>query len=419
MKFISSLDRFVKNKTRIIPKNSKIGLLANQCSYSFLYKKYSFELLEPDTIFLLEHGFFSEFQDQVSLDDIESYRRWFSANWISLYDGDESSLYPKKEDIRHLDWLIIDLQDVGSRYYTFLNSVFYVLEVIHKENLECNFIILDKPNPLIKDYSKRIVEGTPLQERYQSFVGIKGLLHRHGFTPMELILYFLELLQGVKKKYKLWFVPFDLNLPIVEYFEGKKLLKEVNLTPQCYMMDFEIYPSPNMPSIKTAKVYTGQCLLEGTNLSEGRGTTRPFEMFGAPYITEKILNQISEDPIFAKLGVLLRKIKFIPTSNKYHNIICKGWQLHIINDKKYHSLLTTMYLLKQLKQHCPEFDWYRGIYEFKSQFLAIQYLLGDDFLFRYVDSNSISLEEVDSYIKKQQSKWKLQTKKYLLYKQVV
>ncbi len=416
MKFISSLDRFLINKKKILPKNSKIGLFTNQVSFSFLYKKYSFELLEPDIIFLLEHGFFSEFQDQVSLKEIQTYQKWYCTKWISLYGEEESSLYPKKEVIQNLNWLIIDLQDVGSRYYTFLNSVFYALEVVYKEHLECNFVILDRPNPLVKNESRRNVEGSPLKKPYQSFVGIEGVLHRHGFTSAELIHYFIDQFKNLKNRCKIWVVPFDPNIPIQEISKGKKFSEQIPLSSKKILLDFEIYPSPNMPSLKTAKVYTGQCLLEGTNLSEGRGTTKPFEIFGAPFITESILEQISEDPVFSKLGVILRKLKFIPTSSKYKNTICNGWQLHIISEKKYHSLLATMIVLKKLKQLCPEFDWYKGVYEFKSQFLAIEYLLGDDFLFQFINSNSISIDELFSYLNQQQSKWKVLTKKYYLYK---
>lgn len=416
MNYISSLDRFYKSKNKIISKKSKIGLFANQCSYSFLYKKYSFELFEPEIVFLLEHGFFSEFPDQISIQDEENYKKIYSTNWISLYGADFDSLYPKKENLQNLDWIIIDIQDVGSRYYTFLNSVYFLLETIIKEKLECNIILLDRPNPLIKNYSKRKLEGSPLQKKYESFVGISEILHRHGLTPGELLFYYLERLLNKNFKNQIWIVPFDQSLPIMKLYPEKDQLKIKENIDSVLSDNFEIYPSPNMPSHKTALVYTGQCLLEGTNLSEGRGTTKPFEIFGAPFLEFDVINKISELSLWKKIGIILRNLKFIPTSNKYRNQICNGWQIHILKEDKYHSLFTTIAILKEIKKISKDFDWYRGIYEFKKDFLAIEYLLGDDFLFEFLEIDKISLDELYNYLLKNQNLWKKKIKKYLIYK---
>ncbi|MFN3604955.1 MAG: DUF1343 domain-containing protein [Leptonema sp. (in: bacteria)] len=415
MKLFSSLDRFIAIKDQIIPKGAKIGLFTNQCSYSFQYKKYSYELIEPNTIFLLEHGFFSELQDQISIQNIENYKRWYSANWISLYGEEFTSLFPKKKNLENLDWIIIDIQDVGSRYYTFLTSVYYLLNVIYKENLDCNLIILDRPNPLIRKYSKRIFEGSPLQKKYQSFVGVEGVLHKHGLTPAELICYSIDRNMNHDSKNEVWIVPFSPRVAIQKKYPKEFILSETKSSNLVLYNAFEIYPSPNMPSYKTAKVYTGQCLLEGTNLSEGRGTTKPFEIFGAPYLSKEILTKISTLSILDQLGVILRELKFIPTSNKYQNQICMGWQMHIIDERKYHSLLTTLFILKNIKQLSNELDWYRGVYEFKSEFLAIEYLLGDEFLFDYLNKNKISFDDLYQYLYKQQNLWKNNIKKYFLY----
>lgn len=416
MNFSPSLERFYKIKNKIISKNSRIGLLTNQCSYSFLYKKYSFELFEPEVVFLLEHGFFSEFQDQISIQDEANYKKIYHTNWISLYGKDFGSLYPKKENLKNLDWIIIDIQDIGSRYYTFLTSVYFLLETIIKEKLECNIILLDRPNPLIKNYSKRKFEGSPLQKKYESFVGVSEILHKHGLTSGELLFYYVERLFNKNLKNQIWVVPFDSNLPIFKIFPEKNQLMLKEKINSILPEDFEIYPSPNMPSFKTARVYTGQCLLEGTNLSEGRGTTKPFEIFGAPFLEFEVISKISELSLLKKMGVILRKLKFIPTSNKYHNQVCNGWQLHILKEDKYHSLFTTIAILKEIKKICKDFDWYRGIYEFKRDFLAIEYLLGDNFLFEFLEFNKFSFDELYEYLRKHQNLWKKKIKKYLIYK---
>lgn len=416
MNFSPSLERFYKVKNKIISKNSRIGLLTNQCSYSFLYKKYSFELFEPEVVFLLEHGFFSEFQDQISIQDEANYKKIYHTNWISLYGKDFGSLYPKKENLKNLDWIIIDIQDIGSRYYTFLTSVYFLLETIIKEKLECNIILLDRPNPLIKNYSKRKFEGSPLQKKYESFVGVSEILHKHGLTSGELLFYYVERLFNKNLKNQIWVVPFDSNLPIFKIFPEKNQLMLKEKINSILPEDFEIYPSPNMPSFKTARVYTGQCLLEGTNLSEGRGTTKPFEIFGAPFLEFEVISKISELSLLKKMGVILRKLKFIPTSNKYHNQVCNGWQLHILKEDKYHSLFTTIAILKEIKKICKDFDWYRGIYEFKRDFLAIEYLLGDNFLFEFLEFNKFSFDELYEYLRKHQNLWKKKIKKYLIYK---
>lgn len=414
MEYINSLDRFLRIKNKLIQKNSKVGLVSNQCSYSFIQKKYSFELLEVQKVFLLEHGFFSELQDQVPINQIQFYQEFKYIDWISLYGDSEESLKPKQRDILDLDVFIIDIQDIGSRYYTFLTSAYYILKEILIQNLEKTIVILDRPNPIIESFKNRNPQGSPLQEPYESFVGIKDILHQHGLNPSELLYYYWICNNHRKNKSRIYVIPFIKKIPVCQIYPEKRIIKE-HINFRTINIFFDIMPSPNMPSLKTAKVYPGQCLLEGTNLSEGRGTTKPFEIFGAPYIDVHLLQHISNEEKFKKLGVILRIIRFIPTSNKYAHIPCNGWQLHIINSKKYHSLMVTLLILKKLRQLSKDFDWYRGTYEFKNQYLAIEYLLGDNFLFHFLESHSLTLDDVDKYLKKEQLKWLKKIKKFLLY----
>lgn len=416
MEILNTLDRFYKNKKKFIHKNTKVGLISNQCSYSFKEQKYSFELLEVQKVFLLEHGFFSELQDQVPINNLEFYQQFKHIDWISLYGKSEESLKPQLKDIQDIEVFIIDIQDVGSRYYTFLTSAYYFLKEILEHNLTKTIIILDRPNPLINNFQYRNAQGSPLQEKYESFVGIKGVLHQHGLFPSELLYYYWIKNNTKNNHSKIYFVPFTKNLPIQQIYPEHRIVKETgNFTD--FNLYFDIYPSPNMPSIKTAKVYSGQCLLEGTNLSEGRGTTKPFEIFGAPYIDTQLQNLIIHKhwDILKKLGIILRKIRFIPVASKYVSMPCNGWQIHIADEKKLHPLMSTMFILKKIKENSKDFDWYRGIYEYKNEYLAIQYLLGDDFLINFFESSKISLDEIYKYFKKEQLIWQKKIKKFLLY----
>ncbi|MEI9809593.1 MAG: exo-beta-N-acetylmuramidase NamZ domain-containing protein [Bacteroidota bacterium] len=174
------------------------------------------------------------------------------SNGISLYNSTDHSLTASREQLAALDTIIIDIQDAGSRYYTYTVTVWLLLQKITALHLDLTIIVLDKPNP-----AGRQVEGTRINNEYASFIGLEGLPHRHGLTIAELCNYFREKLQG---KWEL----------IVSTIRKKEIVF--------------IPPSPNIPSVNTCWVYSGQCLWEGTNISEGRGTTLPFETIGAPFL---------------------------------------------------------------------------------------------------------------------------------------
>ncbi|MCS7205118.1 MAG: DUF1343 domain-containing protein [Leptospiraceae bacterium] len=414
--YISSLERFLVNSKKIIPKNANLGLVANQVSFSFYFTKYSFEILNPKKVFLLEHGFFSELQDQIPITSKSIYQKYSDIQWISLYGETFDSLKPQKRDLEDLDVLVVDIQDVGSRYYTFLTSVLYILQAIVDYQLRIKIIVLDRINPTFHN-NKRSFEGTPLQKKFVSFVGVEGILHRHGLTPAELLFYYWINIKN-RNQSEFLFVPYHKEVPIQKLYPEREIIledKEDKRIIRFSQNPFDIYPSPNMPTTTTAKVYTGQCLLEGTNLSEGRGTTKPFEIFGAPFIDKKIQEKISNSIEFQKLGVVLRPMTFIPNYHKFKNEICHGWQIHITDEKKYHSLFTTLLILRYLHKWTKDFDWFRGVYEFRSEYLAVLYLLGDEELFRFVESDKVSPNDLFSYLKKHEHVWKTKVKKFFLY----
>ena len=203
-----------------------------------------------------EHGFGAEAQDLIGVADANHSR--YGCPVHSLYGDSLQSLRPRREALRGLDVLLIDLPDIGTRYYTFQATMLFCLEAA----AECAppVIVLDRPNPL----GGVAIEGPTIQPGFESFVGCHPIAIRHGMTLGELAsLYVSERA-----------IPVSLSVVRCEGWQRDQYFDDTGLP--------WVLPSPNMPTLETALVYPGQCLIEGTNLSEGRGTTRPFELFGAP-----------------------------------------------------------------------------------------------------------------------------------------
>ncbi|MCW7467102.1 DUF1343 domain-containing protein [Leptospira levettii] len=375
--------KFLKNIQKL--SGCLAGILTNQSAFGYLgkyhFQTYS-EIFNLKTIFLPEHGLFAELQDQVSGDEL-SYL-FGEMQIVNLYGKEESSLVPPKESLKNLDVVIIDIKDVGSRYYTFLTTAYYILEELSKLKKETGkspvFLVIDSPNPIGTK-----VEGSPLQETYESFVGVKSVLHRHGLTPGGLLTYYNE--------------TFHLNVDVVVVPVGVFHPNKVN--------SFEwVPPSPNIPTQNTCYVYPGMCLLEGTNLSEGRGTTKPFETFGAPYLLGKEKLELDKRLLSHQKGsFLLRNLRFLPTFHKYAGIICEGYQLMVLKPKQFHSLYFTLYFLKQIHELFPnQFEFLKGVYEFRSDRPAIELLAGDSYLLDYL-YGKYSDSDLERYLEEKESVW--------------
>ena len=301
-------------------------------------------------LFTPEHGFFAVEQDQIPV----SRDLFPGVETIPLYGESSDSLYPKGEHMEDLDGIIIDLQDVGARYYTYVWSALIVMREFARRGKEV--IILDRPNPI----NGVDVEG-PVNEII-SFVGMYPVPIRHGRT-------YGEILYEVAEKENLHVIWYG-----VEEWDRSRYFDELNLP--------WVMPSPNMPTIDTAIVYPGMCLLEGTNLSEGRGTTRPFEIFGAPYI----------DPFEMKHflhveGAIFRPLYFKPTFGKYAGQVIGGFQIHVIDRRKFKPVRTAVHILETVKRLYPEhFRWKNPPYEFEEETMPIDLLWGNDWLRRHIDA---------------------------------
>ncbi len=374
MKKVKSLDKW---------KNKAVGLLTNQSAFGFKndyhYQYYRNEL-DLKVLFLPEHGLFAELQDQVSGKDL-NYSIG-NTEIVNLYGDEEQTLVPPKEHLRKLDLVIIDIRDVGSRYYTFLTTANYILHAISElnqsEGTKIEALVVDSPNPIGDK-----VEGTPLHSTYSSFVGVPTVLHRHGLSPATLLAFYKE---EFSYKLSLYYLPIGVIYP----------KKSKHWIP----------PSPNIPFSSTCLVYPGQCLLEGTNLSEGRGTTRPFETFGAPYLLGSAKAELERRmKTHQKNCYTLRPLRFLPTFHKHQGIICEGYQILVDDPDKFHSLYFTLFLLKQLKDLFPnEFAYLKGVYEFRSNLSAIELLVGDPILLEYLHGKS-SDKDIEDYLKTQEKTW--------------
>jgi uncharacterized protein YbbC (DUF1343 family) len=251
-----------------------------------------------------------------------------------------------------IDTIVFDMQDVGSRYYTFIYTLSYIMEACGEANIEV--VVLDRPNPI----NGVEMEGPMLEAGYESFVGRFPLPIRHGMTVGELARYFSGEC-GIRCELEI--VPVK-NWMRTTYYEETKL-------PW-------VLPSPNMPLVETALVYPGMCLLEGTNMSEGRGTTRPFEIFGAPWIDPDRLCKAMGD--FSPAGMGLRPLYFRPTFNKYHQELCGGAQIHIADRREFRPVrfaLTLLYIL--LRDYRELFRWKQPPYEFVTDRMPIDILFGN------------------------------------------
>jgi uncharacterized protein YbbC (DUF1343 family) len=378
-------------------KTLKVGMLTNQSAF-FTDKSSSYHFqffskkLNLVTLFMPEHGLFAELQDQVSGSQLKY--NYGEVGIINLYGDTEDSLVAKEKAFDDLDLIMIDIRDVGSRYYTFLTSAFYLLKSVSEYNKRTDkksimICVVDSPNPI-----GRKIEGTPLQKEFESFVGVFGVVHRHGLTPAELLSYYNY--------------TYSLSLQIDILPIGELYIEEENSF-------YWIPPSPNIPTRNTCFVYPGQCLLEGTNLSEGRGTTRPFEIFGAPFIDiqDPLLKSVLETNMDGTY--ILRPLFFQPTFHKFTNQRCGGFQIIIQDPKKFHSLLFTLHFIKTIKDYYPEnFEYLKGPYEFRSDRPAIELLVGDSYLLDYL-SGKTGFKMVRQYLNDKEAEWKKERKPYLLY----
>ena len=268
--------------------------------------------------------------------------------------------------LKGIDALVIDLQDVGSRYYTFIWTMELCVQACAEEGK--SVIILDRPNPI----GGTLIEGTVLEPEYSSFVGQRPLPARLGMTIGEIGSYFRDA----------FYPSLDLHIIPLQGWKRGMWFNDCGLP--------WVLPSPNMPTLDTALVYPGMCLLEGTSLSEGRGTTKPFEIFGAPFIEPKRLVKRLQE--FKLPGVLFRPLYFEPSFQKHARMLCGGAQIHVMNREKFRPFKTAVAILKSVKELYPaELLWRDPPYEYETKRVPFDILAGTSRLRKEIEQG----EELD------------------------
>lgn len=343
-----------------------------------------------------QHGMRGDKQDNmVESDDYTDPHHGIPV--FSLY-GDVR--YPTDDMMQTFDVLLVDLQDIGTRIYTYVTTLIYFLEACSKHSKAV--WVLDRPNP-----AGRPIEGTILEEGWESFVGAGPLIMRHGLTLAELAKWYVALKN------------LDVEL---------KTLDMPGYDPDCapgfgwplHELPW-VNPSPNASSLNMARCFPGTVLIEGTTLSEGRGTTTSLEVVGAPDIdferVHKKMASLQEDWL---AGCLLRPCYFEPTFHKHVGKLCSGLQIHTdtaaYEHEKFRPYRLIALLLKAIRLDYPDYEIWRDFaYEYETERLAIELLSGGTFLRKWVDDPSLEPADFDERLKMDEQAWADIRVPHLLY----
>ncbi len=372
-------------------KEKRTGLLVNQASVDsgLRYTSHLISLISHQNLkalFSPQHGMYGEKQDNMK-ESSHFIHPHLRIPVFSLY-GEARVL--TREMLDEIDVLVVDLQDIGTRVYTFISTMAFCLQSASK--YQKKVVVLDRPNPIGGD----ILEGNLLKDGLRSFVGVYPLPMRHGLTIGELASFF-------NCYYK---IGCDLEVIPMEGWSRKMFFTDTGL--------IWVSPSPNMPVPDTAIVYPGQVILEGTNISEGRGTTRPFESFGAPFIDPLLLKK--EIEMKKPKGVFFREIFFQPTFNKWQGEVCGGLQIHITDRRNYKPYFTTLAIVQSIISLYPEeFSWSDPPYEYEYERMPIDLILGDDDLRRDIKQLK-DLYSIEESWQEELADFKERSKSFYLYR---
>jgi uncharacterized protein YbbC (DUF1343 family) len=367
----------------------RLGLIANPVSMTWDFVPATVAVrrcraLKLRALFGPEHGIWGNAQDLVEIEDVRDPVTGLRVH--SLYG---KTRVPTREMLEPIDALVFDLQDVGSRYYTFIYTMLHAMQACAAYGK--TMVVLDRPNPI----GGIAVEGNLLDPQYRSFVGLHPLPPRHGMTTGELALLF-ENECGLK---------LDLRVIRMRGWRREMSFEETGLP--------WVLPSPNMPTVDTAFVYPGGCLIEGTNLSEGRGTTRPFELVGAPWIDPwKLLAAMDKEKL---PGVCFRPTFFTPTFQKHAGRLCGGLQVHVTDRRSFAPYLTYLLLIYHARLLDPaRFGWRDPPYEYEYVKRPIDILCGTDRI-RLAIEEGLSPRKLAAEWKADVTSFKARRKPYLLY----
>lgn len=385
------LERCLENPPELL-RGARFGLLMNQASVDRRLR-YACDLLherfpgQVAALFSPQHGLWGEEQANM----IESAHSRYEPLGLPVHSLYSETRRPTAEMLRGLDVLVVDLQDVGTRVYTFVWTVQQCLIACAAAGV--GVVVLDRPNPL----GGRIAEGPLLEPGFESFVGGASIPLRHGLTLGE-----LALLMNAEQQ-----IGAKLDVVPMTGCSRDTLFDQSGLP---WAM-----PSPNMPRVTTALLYPGQVLLEGTNLSEGRGTTVPFELVGAPFIDPHAL--VRELRTVELPGVALRPVRFVPTFDKFQGQRCGGVAMHVTEPAAVRSVAMTLHMLAAIQRLWPnDFAWLPPPYEYEREKRPIDILFGSPKLREALQSESGSNDAtIKGLCSLDGAAWWRRVRPYLLY----
>jgi uncharacterized protein YbbC (DUF1343 family) len=343
-------------------RSSRVGLLTHAASVD-RRGRHTRDVLEElgvsaRLLFAPEHGLDADAQAEVPVASVERAADGDSPPpVVSLYGKTREELVPRPEHLSEIDLLVIDLADVGSRYYTYAWTALLAARAAREAGVHT--VVLDRPNPISGDPST--LEGAPQEAEFLSFVGLEPLPIRHALTLGEILTLFFE-----RDGHTLG-AEGSLSVAGVLGWERFR-------TAQAWGRPF-VMPSPNMPTLETALVYPGACLVEGTNLSEGRGTTAPFQLVGAPFLDGSLLAKSLLE--IGVPGALVRPVTFRPSFEKHAGERCHGVMLHVANPELFRPVATYLTLIALARAQAPErFEFRTSPYEFETTIPAFDLLTG-------------------------------------------
>lgn len=333
-------------------------------------------------LFSPQHGLFADVQDNM----VESNHFHHSHYDLPVYSLYSDTRKPSVDMLDGLNHVLIDLQDVGTRVYTYIYTMTYMMEACAENGVEV--IILDRPNPI----GGLKVEGNVLDPAYTSFVGRHELPMRHGLTMGEVAL--------MAKKY--WGMDCELRVVEMQGWNRAQFFWDTKLP--------WVLPSPNLPNSETAFPFVGTVLFEGTNISEGRGTTKSLETVGHPAIAnyqllDRLMSVFKEDGL---TGFILRPVSFMPTFQKHAGQVCHGYQIHVTDFEAFSPWHVGQVLCREFYHHLgSDFLWKQPPYEYEENLLPIDILNGTDQIRKWVEANGsladlkiIESDKMPAYLEK-------------------
>jgi uncharacterized protein YbbC (DUF1343 family) len=371
-------------------RDSRVGLIVNPASIDQRFR-HTADLLHQHSsvnltaLFGPQHGIRGETQDNMI--EWQSFRD--SRTGLPAYSLYGETRKPTPEMIDEVDVLVFDVPDVGTRVYTFNYTMALAMQAAREAGKR--FVVLDRPNPITGVH----IEGNILEPGFQSFVGMFPIPMRHGMTTGELALMVngefgigceLEVVKMDGWRREMWYD--DTKLPWV-------------------------LPSPNIPTPETTIVYPGAVMFEGTNISEGRGTTKPFEIIGAPYIEPyELVETLNKENL---PGVYVRPLHFQPTFHKHSGELCGGIQIHVIDRDAFRPVITSIAIISSIWELYPErFEWKQPPYEYVYDKLPFDVINGSSVIREQIEANAPTSEIIESW-RSDLSEFAKLSQKYLLY----